>query len=53
MAKFKKEVVYTMPYSTEKEIKAAAAKREKLYNKYNFVNVCPNGSNEVRIICFN
>lgn len=53
MAKFKKEVVYTMPYGTEKEIREAAAKREKLYNKYNVVNVYPNGLSEVRIVASN
>jgi len=52
MAKFKKEVVYTMPYQTEKEI-AAAAKRSKLYDKFNSVQVYPNGLYEVRIVASN
>lgn len=53
MAKFKKEVVYTMPYGTEKEIVAAAAKRSKLYDKFNSVQVYPNGLYEVRIVASN
>ena len=46
----RKEVVYFMPYSTEKDIKKAAQKRERLYDKYNCVNVYPNGCHEVRIV---
>lgn len=45
-----KEVVYTMPYQTEKDIQKANNKRSKLYEKYNLVQVYPNGLYEVRII---
>lgn len=48
-----KEVIYTMPYQTEKEIQKVNTKRQKLYDKYNSVQVCPNGLYEVRIICSN
>lgn len=50
MKSFKKEIVYTMPYETEKEIKKAQQKRQKLYEKYNNVQVYCNGLYEVRII---
>jgi len=53
MKNYKKEVVYTMPYGTEKEIQKAATKRQKLYDKYSCVNVYPNGLSEVRIIASN
>jgi len=49
----KKEIVYTMPYVTEQEIKKANDKRQKLYEKFNSVMVCPNGMHEVRIIATN
>lgn len=47
----KKEVIYTMPYETEEDIEKAKELRQDLYEKYNSVNVCPNGLYEVRIIC--
>jgi hypothetical protein len=47
----KKEVIYTMPYETEKDIKEARELRQDLYEKFNSVQVCPNGLYEVRIIC--
>ena len=47
----KKEVVYTMPYETEEEIKKAQELRQDLYEKYNSVMVYPNGLYEVRIVC--
>jgi hypothetical protein len=53
MANFKKEIVYTMPYSSEKEIRKANDKRQKLYEKYNSVQVYPNGLYEVRIVASN
>jgi hypothetical protein len=53
MGVIKKEVVYTMPYATESDIKKASQKRDRLYEKYNVVQVYPNGLYEVRIICFN
>lgn len=53
MKSFKKEVVYTMPYATEKEIRKANSKRQKLYDKYNSVQVYPNGLHEVKIIATN
>lgn len=49
----KKEIVYTMPYVTEQEIKKANDKRQKLYEKFNSVMVYPNGMHEVRIIATN
>jgi predicted nucleic acid-binding Zn-ribbon protein len=49
----KKQVIYTMPYNTESEIKKVNAKRQRLYEKFNSVQVCPNGLYEVRIICEN
>ena len=48
-----KEVIYTMAYSTEKEIQKANNKRAKLYEKYNSVQVYPNGLNEVKIVATN
>lgn len=48
-----KEVIYAMAYSTEKEIQKANNKRAKLYEKYNSVQVYPNGLNEVRIVATN
>ena len=47
----KKEVIYTMPYETEDEIKKAQELRSDLYDEYNIVSVYPNGLYEVRIIC--
>lgn len=47
----KKEVVYTMPYTTKQDIQKAQQKRDKLYDKYNSVQVYPNGLDEVRIVC--
>lgn len=53
MKTIKKEVVYTMPYETEGDIKRAAQKRSSLYNKFNHVNVYPNGLHEIKIIAHN
>lgn len=50
MKAFKKEVVYTMPYESDADIKRANNKRQRLYGKYNNVQVYPNGLYEVRII---
>lgn len=47
----KKEVVYTMPYSTKKDIQKAQQKRDSLYDKYDSVQVYPNGLDEVKIVC--
>lgn len=49
----RKEVIYIMPYVTEQDIKKANDKRQKLYDKYNSVQVYPNGLHEVRIVCSN
>ena len=49
--KIKKEVIYTLPYETEKDIKYAQEFRQDLYDKFNSVMVTPNGLYEVRIIC--
>jgi hypothetical protein len=51
--KTKKEIVYTMPYETETEIRKAQEKRHRLYEKYNNVQVYCNGLYEVRIIASN
>lgn len=53
MATIKKEVVYTMPYTTEEDIRKANNKRQKLYDKYESVQVYPNGMYEVKIVCTN
>ena len=53
MKNFKKEVVYTMPYTTETEIRKAGSIRQKLYNKYNSVQVYMNGIHEIRIVATN
>ena len=50
MKSYRKEVVYFMPYSTEKEIQRASNKRARLYEKYNCVMVYPNGCDEVKIV---
>ncbi len=50
MAAIKKEIVYTMPYETEKDIQKAQRKRQSLYQKFNNVQVYCNGLTEVRII---
>ena len=47
----KKEVVYTMPYTTESDIRKASQKRQKLYEKYNSVMIYINGLDEVKIVC--
>lgn len=49
----RKQVIYTMPYNTAAEIKKVNDKRQRLYSKYNSVQVYPNGLSEVRIICEN
>lgn len=46
----KMEIVYTVPYETEKDIDEANELRTDLYEKYNSVLVYPNGLHEVRII---
>ncbi len=49
----KKEIVYTLPYQTEKDILKAEQLRSRLYEKFNSVGVYPNGLYEVRIIATN
>lgn len=46
----KKQVVYTMPYSTEEDIKKASELRNDLYDEYDSVQVYPNGLHEVKIV---
>lgn len=46
----KKEIVYTLPYETERDIKRANDLRYRLYGKYNSVNLYPNGRYEVKIV---
>lgn len=53
MQKIKKEIVYTMPYLTAEDIKKANNKRQALYNKFNSVQVYPDGLNQVKIIATN
>lgn len=50
MKTIRKELVYYMPYVTEKDIQKAQIKRLKLYDKYNTVRVYPNGLHEVKIV---
>ena len=45
-----KTIVYTVPYTTEAQIHKANRLRMKLYNKYNSVQIYPNGLDELRII---
>lgn len=53
MRTVKKQVVYTMPYETEADIKKAAEKRNRLYNRFNSVQVYPYGLTRVQIIATN
>ena len=53
MKAIKKEVVYTMPYVTEGDIRKAAEKRSRLYDRFKSVQVYPNGLHEVRIVATN
>ena len=46
----KVETVYTMPYETEADIREAKELRSNLYDKFNNVQIYPNGLYEVRII---
>jgi len=48
-----KEVIYTLPYQTESDIRKANAKRQKLYDKYDSVQVYPNGLYEIKIVATN
>ena len=47
----KKEVIYTVDTDTEKGIIEAEKIQQKMYEKYNSVQICPNGLCQVRIIC--
>lgn len=53
MKNYTKELIYTLPYTTEKEIRKAGQIRQKLYEKYNSVQVYVNGQNEIKIIAKN
>jgi len=44
---------YTLAYGTELEIKKAEKLRQRLYNKFNSVNVVPDGFGRVKIIASN
>ena len=46
----KKEIVYILPYETEKNIKAAEKLLSSLYEKFNSVQTYSNGLYEVRIV---
>jgi hypothetical protein len=48
-----KQVIYTLPYESESDIRKANAKRQRLYDKYNSVQVYPNGLHEVKIVATN
>jgi hypothetical protein len=50
MAAIKKEIVYTMPYQTEKDIEKAQRKRQRLYQQFKNVQVYCNGLTEIRIV---
>jgi len=49
----KKEIIYTLPYETEKDIKKVSELKNRLYNKYNSVQVYPQGSWAVKIVASN
>ena len=53
MKNYTKELIYTLPYTTEKEIRKAGQIRQKLYDKYESVTVYMNGQNEIKIIAKN
>lgn len=53
MKNYTKEIVYTLPYITEKDIRKAGKFRQKLYTKYESVMVYMNGQNEIKIIAKN
>lgn len=53
MNKYKKEVVYTVDTDTEEGMRKAESLRSRLYEKYNSVNVYPNGLHQVRIVATN
>ena len=53
MRQVKKEVVYTMPCETLEQHKKAERLQARLYNKYNSVQVYPNGLYEVRVVATN
>jgi hypothetical protein len=53
MKTIRKEIIYTMPYSTAADIRRAEQKRNRLYEKYNSVKVYPNGISEVKIVATN
>ena len=46
-----REVIYTIPYETENDIKKANELRTNLYEKFNSVQVYNNGLYEVKIVC--
>jgi len=49
----KKELTYTLAYGTELEIRKAAKFRQRLYGKFNSVNVYPDGFDKIKIIASN
>ena len=53
MKNYTKEIVYALPYITEKDIIKAGKFRQKLYDKYESVQVYMNGQNEIKIIAKN
>ncbi len=48
--KIKKEIVYTLPNNTEEDIKRIEELRSELYEKFESVNVYPNGLYEIRVV---
>ena len=47
----KKEVVYYVPSFTDEEEKRAREFKQELYEKFETVDVYPNGRHESRIVC--
>jgi hypothetical protein len=45
------QVIYTMPYETPEDMQKVRELKSDLFNRYSVVDVCPNGTQEVHIIC--
>lgn len=48
-----KEVVFTMPCDSEEEQKKIKELKSELYERYESVQICPNGNHEVKVIATN
>lgn len=47
----KKDIVYTLPTRTEKEIQHAERRQKEAYKHYNSVIVAPHGIDWIKIVC--